>query len=473
MLETTPARLALGLTGLAGATATAALAGLWIGIPALTRWGQTTPMRPLTAVTVLVACVSLILLLRGSQTHRARTFGRVLGALVSATGVLSAADKLLDLGLNLNARLFGIGGPEIATSTGVALALLGAALLVYGSFNRASHYLAGASGAMSAGALIGYALYAPAFSADLGQMAAQTAGSLAALSAAVIIACPSGGPAAGILFSRNLGGTFARRALPVVIAIPVLVAIAATAAAQSGLLALGSAAWGMTCVSVALLIALTTYTAMLLERYDRHRRAMEDDLGRLAGLDPLTNMFNRRAFEQELQRATEHAVRYPDDQVSVCVCDLDGFKQINDLYGHAAGDEALQRIARALSARVRSTDVLARIGGDEFAVLLARADERQAAVVADDLQRAVAEVSAQLSADSYPNHLSVSIGFAAVRPQAPEAAVVAMRTADERMYAAKRARQPLTAVPGGAASHGESGRGPAAMAAPKFARRNR
>ncbi len=470
MLDRTPARLALGLTGLAGATATAALAGWFIDIPALTRWGQTTPMRPLTAATVLVACVSLILLLRGSQTHRARTVGRVLAALVSATGVLSAADKLLDLGFNLNARLFGFGGPEIATSTGVALALLGAALLVYGSFSRASHCLAGASGAMSAAAVIGYALSAPAFSGDFGQIAAQTAGSLAALSAAVIIACPSGSPAAGILLGSSLGGAFARRALPVVIAVPVLVAATATAAARSGLLALGTTAWVMTCVSVALLVALSIYTAISLERYDRHRRATEDDLGRLARLDPLTNMFNRRAFEQELQRATEHAARYPDEQLSVCICDLDGFKKINDVYGHAVGDEALRLIAGAFSARVRSTDVLARIGGDEFAVLLAHADECQAAVVADDLRRAVAQVSAQLSADSHPNHLSVSIGFAAVRPQAPEAAVAAMRTADERMYAAKRARQPLTAVPGGAASDG--GRGPAAMAAPKFARRH-
>lgn len=95
------------------------------------------------------------------------------------------------------------------------------------------------------------------------------------------------------------------------------------------------------------------------------------ELERLALTDELTGLLNRRGFHREMTHALANARRYDEKGVLVYV-DLDGFKPINDTYGHAAGDEVLKRVARLLLDNVRDTDAVGRMGGDEFAVLLAR-----------------------------------------------------------------------------------------------------
>jgi diguanylate cyclase (GGDEF)-like protein len=98
-------------------------------------------------------------------------------------------------------------------------------------------------------------------------------------------------------------------------------------------------------------------------------RARISELEARIDIDPLTDILNRRGFERELKRSLAYVKRY-GTSVALVYVDLDGFKPVNDHHGHAAGDTVLKAIAAALVRNVRASDVVARIGGDEFAVLL-------------------------------------------------------------------------------------------------------
>ena len=104
---------------------------------------------------------------------------------------------------------------------------------------------------------------------------------------------------------------------------------------------------------------------------ERLRRRLAE-VEQLADRDPLTPVLNRRAFMRELARAVAFCSRYAAP-ASLVYFDLDGFKAVNDRFGHAAGDAVLESVARGLLDHVRESDVVARLGGDEFAVLLAHA----------------------------------------------------------------------------------------------------
>lgn len=112
-------------------------------------------------------------------------------------------------------------------------------------------------------------------------------------------------------------------------------------------------------------------SAVEVERHlaELHERIIY--LERLAMTDELTGLLNRRGFGEELARALAAARRYQEHGVLIYV-DLDGFKPINDTYGHAAGDEVLRLVGRMLHDNIRETDYVARMGGDEFAALLTR-----------------------------------------------------------------------------------------------------
>jgi diguanylate cyclase (GGDEF)-like protein len=154
----------------------------------------------------------------------------------------------------------------------------------------------------------------------------------------------------------------------------------------------------------------------------------------LADHDPLTRLLNRRAFVTRLEGEVARAVRY-DRTFGLVVADLDGFKQLNDRFGHAPGDEALVAFANVLVESLRKPDDAFRIGGDEFAVLLAEATE-------EDTRQVVARVEAlleQLAAGGEPwaANLSASFGSAAFPTDADDAQTL-FRLADEALYDAKR-----------------------------------
>ena len=126
--------------------------------------------------------------------------------------------------------------------------------------------------------------------------------------------------------------------------------------------------------------------AALAETERLKRRLAEVE--RLADRDPLTPVLNRRAFLRELQRTAAFCARY-EAPAALVYFDVDGFKAVNDRYGHAAGDAVLGAVAATLLDNVRESDVVGRLGGDEFAVLLAQAQAGAASAKARSLTAAL------------------------------------------------------------------------------------
>ena len=154
----------------------------------------------------------------------------------------------------------------------------------------------------------------------------------------------------------------------------------------------------------------------------------------LADQDGLTPLLNRRAFVRELRRVITFAQRY-GGPASLVYFDLDGFKAINDRFGHAMGDGVLRTVAERLAEHVRESDVLGRIGGDEFAVILVQADLSTALAKAATLAAAVESQPAVCGEWLAP--LKISYGVRQIDPEASAEQVMA--GADAAMYARKRA----------------------------------
>jgi diguanylate cyclase (GGDEF)-like protein/PAS domain S-box-containing protein len=176
-------------------------------------------------------------------------------------------------------------------------------------------------------------------------------------------------------------------------------------------------------------------------------KRMEEEIKRLAFYDVLTELPNRRLFEDRLQRAQAAATR-SDRHSAVVLIDLDGFKEINDVLGHEAGDRLLVEVGRRLKACVREVDTAARLGGDEFVVVFVELSGEgtdvidKARTVAEKIRGALAQPY-HLAGDDAPDAVppavsctaSIGVGlFAGAGLQAVEA----MRVADLAMYEAKR-----------------------------------
>jgi diguanylate cyclase (GGDEF)-like protein len=153
----------------------------------------------------------------------------------------------------------------------------------------------------------------------------------------------------------------------------------------------------------------------------------------LADHDVLTVALNRRAFMRELHRARAFRERY-GSLASLVYFDIADFKAVNDRYGHAAGDAALRAVAERLIANVRQSDVVGRMGGDEFAVILAQVDPELAQTKAEALARAVESQPIEFGEWSAPLHVSYGVHEISVDAE-PEAVVAA---ADAAMYARRR-----------------------------------
>jgi diguanylate cyclase (GGDEF)-like protein len=159
-----------------------------------------------------------------------------------------------------------------------------------------------------------------------------------------------------------------------------------------------------------------------------------EELDELAHQDALIALPNRRGFLRELDRLIARVQRYQVTAAMLFV-DLDGLKMINDSFGHKAGDEALIEVASLLERGVRRSDVVARIGGDEFGILLENADEPRARDTARRLTDMIGDSGFDHDGDSLP--LSVAIGVTMIG--AADAAADVMARADEEMYRAKAA----------------------------------
>src|SRR5512134_545147 len=155
----------------------------------------------------------------------------------------------------------------------------------------------------------------------------------------------------------------------------------------------------------------------------------------LAEKDSLTLLYNHGAFHEKLAIELERANRY-GRPMSVIMLDLDGFKEINDRYGHMTGDRVLVLVAGALGAHLRKTDIAARYGGDEFAVILPETELPSAAVIAERISAGISNIRLDIGRESVVS-LTASVGYAACASDSPRRGEI-LDTADRLMFESKR-----------------------------------
>lgn len=184
--------------------------------------------------------------------------------------------------------------------------------------------------------------------------------------------------------------------------------------------------------------ARETLRRVLAENEAMHReiadsRARIAQLERLADEDALTPIANRRAFVRELSRMIAFTRRYGPPS-SVVYFDVNGLKQINDTHGHPAGDAALRHVADILQQNVRSSDLVGRLGGDEFGVILAQTNQEQATAKAVSLAQEISKTTLRWGKFKIP----VSAAYGVYSFSGSDDAQVAIEAADKAMYKRKR-----------------------------------
>lgn len=162
-------------------------------------------------------------------------------------------------------------------------------------------------------------------------------------------------------------------------------------------------------------------------------RAREQALYQQATRDALTGVMNRGHFMQQASQEIERSLRFRDP-LSLALIDIDHFKRVNDTYGHETGDRAIILVANAVTAHLRRVDTFARVGGEEFAILLPRANDQVAYDFMQNIRRAVADTPLPL--DEGTRSLTISIGVTQLREPARDVADL-MRQADVALYRAK------------------------------------
>jgi diguanylate cyclase (GGDEF)-like protein len=177
----------------------------------------------------------------------------------------------------------------------------------------------------------------------------------------------------------------------------------------------------------------------LVQEAERLRRELDTTKKRVAQLEELADqdtllpVANRRAFVRELSRVMSHVERYNAPHC-VLFFDLNGLKRINDSLGHAAGDAALQTVARTLIDNTRESDMVGRLGGDEFGVILAQADQASANVKAGRLAQLIETQKVEWRG----HEIALSVAHGTYALKGKEDANDALHAADRAMYAKKR-----------------------------------
>jgi diguanylate cyclase (GGDEF)-like protein len=179
---------------------------------------------------------------------------------------------------------------------------------------------------------------------------------------------------------------------------------------------------------------LTQENERLVASIERMTSRLEE-LERLADTDTLVPLPNRRAFLRETERAIQQVARY-GSPIALLFVDLDGLKRVNDTHGHQAGDALLLHVASHLQASLRAADRVARISGDEFAILLDHLDEAAAQAKADMLSAQVS--SSPLTIGGLILSTSITIGLAMIAPDDTVQSLLAR--ADAAMYAVRAQR---------------------------------
>lgn len=183
------------------------------------------------------------------------------------------------------------------------------------------------------------------------------------------------------------------------------------------------------------------YYATIVRDISKDKKT-EEELLRLAATDPLTGAFNRREFSALADREALRAGRY-HHPLSILMLDLDHFKRLNDTYGHAAGDKALQRFTTLCCNALRNVDIFGRWGGEEFVALLPETDAEGAAIIAERLRKIVADTV--LVFNDHKIRFTVSIGVAQYR-DTDVSVDGPLGRADHAVYDAKKSGRDRIAV---------------------------
>lgn len=172
------------------------------------------------------------------------------------------------------------------------------------------------------------------------------------------------------------------------------------------------------------------------ELLSRQLEQTNAQLAQMAATDPLTQLYNRRHFSSVVEQLFAEAQRFETD-LSCLMIDLDGYKQFNDTFGHQMGDQLLVVVGKGIKANLRQMDIAARYGGDEFVLLLPRAGEEEAAVVAERIRQEFAKASAALM--QREAGVTMSVGIGSIKLGRPAHADGLIALADAALYRAKAA----------------------------------
>jgi diguanylate cyclase (GGDEF)-like protein len=421
-----------------------ALAGWVLDIETLKRLdSRLIAMNPVTAVSVICASIAILIGYQRSVSPRLRA----LAIGLAAFGAVVGAFKLLQLSLGLEVgpdtwlfteKLAGGPGPanRMAPNTATNFVLLCSAIMLLHLGRRIA--LAQAATVLTALigmlAVVGYAYGIRTFY-GIGlfiPMAVHTATSFMLLSGAALYMRPREGLMATITDEGPAGRT-ARILLPCAIVIPIGMGWLRLVGQRAGLYdsELGMSIFVMS--NVLIFALLIWWNARNLRVADMLRHQAERQLQHTATHDFLTGLANRSLFMDRLEHRLQRAHRHPMP-FAVLFLDLDGFKQVNDNLGHQAGDELLCQVAEELLHCSRNTDLVARMGGDEFTILADVLNQEDDAQVL--AERVLAALTRSLPHGAGELKVRTSIGIARFDPTYTSGDQI-LRDADIAMYAAK------------------------------------
>jgi len=165
---------------------------------------------------------------------------------------------------------------------------------------------------------------------------------------------------------------------------------------------------------------------------------LNQKLEQISNTDTLTNLANRRHFDETLAKEISRHSRQ-SIPLALIICDIDYFKQYNDTYGHQQGDKCLRQVANSIKkTSARGEDLVARYGGEEFAVILPNTNEEQASKIAEKIRARVHDLDLSHKTSEVSDHVSVSLGFACVIPDSGTIMSDLIEDADRALYRAKR-----------------------------------
>jgi diguanylate cyclase (GGDEF)-like protein len=432
------------------------LLGWLIGNADLTHlWLSRVPMNPLTALALL--CLSGSVRLGMSANATARAASTVAALLVTLVTTLRLAADLAGTsvhpgGVGFAILLFGqhlgVGGQPMSLDAAVCLLLICAAMPLARRRSRLPALAAQATlcfvVVLSIFAVVGYLFDVPLMQGGqvVRKMAPHTALALIALATSLLMTSRHG--LASLLTDRGVAGGMIRTLLPATLILPIVVGGAGLIVMRSHALPDNIVMALMVVMNVALLTGLVALTAAKLMAADFERRHVEMALTRLAKTDMLTSLPNRVSFMEHLSHRMSQENRAALGSFAVVYLDLDGFKSVNDSFGHAAGDQLLRQVGKYLRMHLRPNDIVARLGGDEFAVVLdgvTKSDEAAAVV-----NRMVSGMPRKVVLGDQIVWVGISAGVAISEPRHATIESI-LNEADEALYSAKNAGRNRCHVP--------------------------